>query len=175
MAPVLAPAISMKRIHSQPCTCSIVLGIDMNFWIHYLDCYHFQRHRVTFGDSLSFIELILSIRCQYFFSKSNSFRFFFPKLYWIESTTNKIIAKSIHFKKITIIYHFSTIKKGNWFFHRFDGSTILKISAGNNLGDNYGFLMIWVGSITSPKVSPDQFDPGWLLIDSDFFKSIKCT
>ena len=30
----------------------------------------------------------------------------------------------------------------NHFFHRFDGSIILKISEGDNLGDNDGFSMI---------------------------------
>ena len=33
-----------------------------------------------------------------------------------------------------------------------DGTSIIELSEGNNLGDNDGFLMILVGSITSPKV-----------------------
>ena len=44
--------------------------------------------------------------------------------------------------------------KINWFNDRFNGTSIIELSEGDNLGDNDGFLMILVGSITSPKVSP---------------------
>ena len=39
------------------------------------------------------------------------------------------------------------------YYHRFDGSIILKISEGHNLSDINIFLISWVGSITSPKIS----------------------
>ena len=34
-----------------------------------------------------------------------------------------------------------------------DGTSIIELSKGDNLGENNNFLMIWVGLITSPKVS----------------------
>ena len=38
-------------------------------------------------------------------------------------------------------------------FHQFYGPIIIKISEGDNLNEKDGFLMIWVGLITLPKVS----------------------
>ena len=55
-----------------------------------------------------------------------------------------------YYRKVLII------KKQNLFFHWFDGPIILEISEGNNLTDTDVFLMIWVGSITSPKVGTLQ-------------------
>ena len=54
----------------------------------------------------------------------------------------------------TIIYCFKSKIKINWFYDRFDGTSITELSEGNDLGNNNNFLMIWVGSITSPKVRP---------------------
>ena len=104
----------------------------------------FVWHVLTFGNSWSYIKLTLSIRCQYFFSKSNSHDYLFSKLYRIESTTDEIIATLNHFNNFLIIYRFSTINppktiinwfqriKQNGFFHRFNGPIIFKIFEGNN-------------------------------------------
>ena len=43
--------------------------------------------------------------------------------------------------------------KVNWLYDWFDGTDIIDLSKGNNLGDNDGFSMFWVWSIKSPKVS----------------------
>ena len=115
---------------------------------------------VTFGDSWSNIELTLSIRCWIFFLKANHFDNFFPKLYWIESTTNKIISKSIHNDNFLIIYRFPTIylqnTKINQFsmiIQSFSNNYSIYIAEGNNLTFINVFTMILVRAITSPKVS----------------------
>ena len=47
----------------------------------------------------------------------------------------------------------SKTRKVNPLYDRFDGTNIIDLSEGNNLGDNDGFLMFWVWSIKFPKVS----------------------
>ena len=93
---------------------------DLSIWKwNKMSGYQMNWFGVTFGDSWSNIELTLSIPFQFFFQKSIHFKKKFPKLYWIESTTNKFIAKSIPFDNFPIIYRFSTFYLLNTIINRF--------------------------------------------------------
>ena len=71
---------------------------------------------------------------------------------------------SIHFNNFLIISRFYTNCTSKaiiyCFKDRFDGTSIIELSEGNNLGNNNGFLMVLVGSNTSPKVTACRFAEG---------------
>ena len=50
----------------------------------------------------------------------------------------------------------SNISKVNRFYDQFDGTSLIELFEGDNLGDNEGFLMFLVWSITSPKVTTNK-------------------
>ena len=51
-----------------------------------------------------------------------------------------------------IIWFISNTSKVNQLYDRFDFTSIIELSEGDNLARNDGFLMFWVWSISSPKV-----------------------
>ena len=64
----------------------------------------------------------------------------------VENLSIKVENLSIKVENLSIQF------KINWFEDRFDGTSIIDLSEGDNLSDNDNFLMILFGSLTSPKV-----------------------
>ena len=140
-----------------------IYGFDKNSVKWFKSFLTDRSQRVRIGDCLSHLEKltsgvpqggIMSPLLNITYVADLHYHWFFI---WIESPTNNIFTLSIDFQnflRIFLIYTISTSKSTNYcFYDRFDGTSIIKLSEGDNSGDDKNFSMIWVRLITSPKVT----------------------
>ena len=108
---------------------------------------HFDKFLIIYC-FFTIIPQKMTINCFYRIMRSFSTIVRLCRFPEIEALQNKLISKIL-----IVLWKFPIIKKQNQFFHRSDGSIIFKYFEGNNLGNNHGFLMFLVWSITSTKVT----------------------
>ena len=104
---------------------------------------------------LSLCRFISIISCFYtnFTSKTINYCKVDNLLIKVDNLLIKVKNLSIKVENLSIkVKNLSIQFKINWFKDRFDGTSIIDLSEGDNLSDNDNFLMILFGSLTSPKV-----------------------